>query len=176
MKFKSVDIFPTTLLTINIGSDSTNEILTEVKGKKKQIVDNGYTSENYTTDYKNNIKIDSFEFVANHIKNKFHNNNIKFVLNDYWVAIYNSFGYHATHTHKFGIMHDQNYSAILYLTGGAPTRFFSNNPSSYNNETEIDINPGDIIFFPSNLPHSYPPNKQENERYVIPFNCSLYEY
>ena len=112
----------------------------------------------------------------------------KYTHHKYWININKKDSYNVYHTHP-----DADYSAIYYLTdsscplmlvhpslhtGAFTTCTFLNRQLIEDTgiTPQYAINPkaGDIILFPSYLPHYVEENKEENDRISIAWNMSLH--
>ena len=88
-------------------------------------------------------------------------------INSYWYQQYHTSDFQEWHNHRNCILACVYY---LELPEGSPTTEFW---MPYTDGiTTIDAKEGDVIVFPSFLSHRSPPNKSDNRKTVIAWNCS----
>jgi len=172
------DVFPCRLYMGKIKNHF--EILKEIDEKLNDITivsrnTQIQSSEDYLTDYNSPISLRSFEDCIHDFFLELRQDlGLDVELIKYWTAIYTKSGNHSIHTHRENIISANNYSGVLYLSSGQGTTLFSSNPSSFDSEVQVYSEIGDIILFPSSLPHCYyPKNITENKRTIISFNVNI---
>jgi len=92
-----------------------------------------------------------------------------------WSQRYIDSDYHGVHNHGFGHL-----SCILYVEFDSqhhqPTRFYSPIPDGFHgiiHNLQPPVNEGDLILFPSTIPHECPPSKCSIPRTVVAFNIPI---
>mgnify|MGYP001498194664 CR=1 FL=1 len=105
-----------------------------------------------------------FDTVKAHVENIAKSLNcLRYEIGSYWFQQYLNSGFHTWHTHK-----GCHFTNIYFIEcpKGSETKF---------KNIEIDIEEGDIISFPSFIPHSSPHIKNSKERKtIISFNTDFY--
>ena len=174
------DVFPTKFFSYKIeDKELLRNIYDEVYSKKDQIKSISWANEYQNsdvcaTDYSNRLSIESFSTASEILNQKLNQIGFSFELDEYWTALYKKIAIHPMHNHREKIFHRCNYSGILYLTNSGSTDFFTNNPSSFDNNISIISESGRFVLFPSVLPHQVVTNLDSDvERCVIAFNGVL---
>jgi uncharacterized protein (TIGR02466 family) len=180
----SIDnIFPTPIVRTTLGRDISQDEL-KIISDNKQLTSSNFgnvTSKNtYILDSLPNIKTkleDSVDFYVNNIIKPQHN--IEFYITQSWLNYTEPGKFHHKHTHSNSII-----SGSLYFNAqeGKDKIFFFNDsytqiwctPREWNQYNSVSWNfpvkTGDIILFPSNLPHSVEPTVSDDTRISLAFN------
>jgi len=85
----------------------------------------------------------------------------------YWFQQYNQNDNHAWHTHG-----SCNWAIVYYVElpeGAPPTVLYDLHTEEI---IEPDVSEGDMIVFPSNTPHTSPPNKVDDRKTIIAMNVT----
>ena len=177
-----VHCFATKFFEIQVPIDNALNVLHEIKRNREtlEVISEATQSKNvsdYVTDYSHGIKLEAFEVIENYIKSLFETQGFLFGITEYWTAIYvTNKGHHSFHNHKLNIFDPCNYSGILYLSNSGGTDFISSSPTSAQNTYHSESCLGKVLLFPSTVPHYYSPRiNDDNERYVVAFNCEFYQ-
>lgn len=179
---ETIDVFPTKFFTHKI---SDNEVLQniydEIYSKRDKIRNTSWATQHqssdcYITDYQNTVNIDSFLVALEIFQKELNQNGLAFDLQNYWTTLYKKVAHHPMHIHRSKIVMPNNYDGIFYVTSTGSTNFYSNNPSSFDNEITLPSESGRFVLFPSTLPHQVITNlESDEERCVIAFNGELKE-
>jgi len=174
-------LFPTMFYEAKIDDDLAFNVLEEIKAKQFQIDTISEALQiipvsDYSTDFVHSIRIDTFwDHVVPQLQEEWSKLNMQMANIHSWVSCYTGpSGHHPLHNHKMGYDGRLHYSAILYLSRVGTTDFFSLDSSARNHQYNYQSNFGNIIFFPSIIPHQYRSEHYDgNARYTLPFNCEL---
>lgn len=174
-------LFPTMFYEIDIDPNLALAVLNEIKDKKHQIDTVSEATQakpvsDYSTDYGNRIPIETFDNqVISFLQDEWSQTNVRMRVSSSWVSCYTGpTASHPMHNHDSGYEYRTMYSAILYLTSVGNTDFFTVTPTAHQSFYSHTSKMGNIIFFPSIIPHQYYNHCYDgNDRYTLPFNCSL---
>jgi len=174
-------LFPTLFYEIDIDSNLALKVLNEIKDKQNQINTVSEATQihpvsDYSTDFLNTIPIETFDNeVIPYLQHEWAQLNTRMENIYSWVSCYTGpHGCHPMHNHQDGYRNNLAYSAILYLTSVGSTDFFTVAPSAHNYIYAHESRIGNVIFFPSIIPHQYRTESYDgNNRYTLPFNCEL---
>lgn len=179
---ETLEVFPTKFYSHKI---SDNEVLQNIYDEiysKRDIIRNTswatqhQSSDCYITDYENTVNVDSFLVALDIFQKELNQAGLDFDMSKYWTVLYKKVAFHQMHTHSTGILSDDNYSGIFYVTSTGSTDFYSNNASSSHNHLNISSESGRFVLFPANIPHQVITNlESDEERCVISFNGRLKE-
>ena len=169
IEIKKYNLFPIELYTTNINLDNTPFIkeLYKIKSISHGVNKSnkgGWQSEELV--YNENFKFLK-EIILKIIEKGF---NIDINLHQMWGNISSKYHYNAIHHHG----NTSSWSGIYYLQ-----TFKNSGPLTIHSHWDTDLNesfnyiPGDLIFFPSNLPHSVDANMEDKDRISIAFNFEL---
>lgn len=186
---KHRNLFPTDLYFVDIYNQKENESykkeLLNLSLSHKGVVHsnrNGWQSEN--TLWQNEVfkpLLEKSSHIVQSIISDISQNRPEFVIRSMWGNINPKGGYNFTHVHPTGWM-----SAVYYVSvpkNSSPITFedprpaklmdFQNSCLVNNNHYTHQPEVGQLILFPSWLPHFVDPNQSDEERISISFNVEL---
>lgn len=143
---------------LDIHENEINQIMILVKNNKIK-------SEQKTTyEYLNVLNFPILKNLKDQVINIL--NKHKLLLTNNWAQLYNNSDKHGVHIHP-----NSNYSGIIYLDPikASSTTFYDKNFKPYYHK----FNKGNLLLFPSHIPHEVEALKVDEKRLVISFNTMM---
>jgi uncharacterized protein (TIGR02466 family) len=187
-----IDIFKTTIFKKNINNIEYKKYFIKILNQLKNL--------NYKTDKSNiggfqtksmteienkniltNIFINPAKSFAKNLNIK---NNLKIVLDNYWINSNNKNDYNLIHNHPNSNISGVYYISVPKLSGRLVfknpdlTKMYGNNFNCFNDANFfstyfVNVEEGDLYLFTSETLHYVEPNKSEKERVSVAFNLKV---
>ena len=189
MDYKIIDIFPTAVLKFKLGRELTKSEMDFVEYNENIHIQNSGNKYSKNTFILNEKEMQNiFEFCNNSIQiyfekiiNPISKTNIK--ITQSWLNYTTKNGYHHEHEHPNSIL-----SGVFYFSADKQKdiisfrrneykqiQIFYKEANDYNTiQTDIKVETGDLILFPSNISHFVPPVDSSKKRISLAFNSFVY--
>ena len=189
MDYKIIDIFPTAVMKFKLGRNLNKteiDFVNSHESKNYQNTGNKYSKNTFILnedDMKNISQFcnDSLQTYFEKIINPLTNTNIK--ITQSWLNYTNTKGFHHEHDHPNSII-----SGVFYFSADKEKdiisfrrneykqiQIFYKQSNDYNTtQTDIKVETGDLVLFPSYISHFVPPVESSKKRVSLAFNSFVY--
>ena len=189
MDYKIIDIFPTAVMKFKLGRNLNKteiDFVNSHESKNYQNTGNKYSKNTFILnedDMKNISQFcnDSLQTYFEKIINPLTNTNIK--ITQSWLNYTKLNGFHHEHEHPNSIV-----SGVFYFSADKTKDIISFRRTEYQQikilykeandyntmQTDIKIESGDLVLFPSNISHFVPPTESSKTRISLAFNSFVY--
>jgi uncharacterized protein (TIGR02466 family) len=190
MDYKIIDIFPTAVMKFKLGKNLNKAEIDFVnlhESKHYQNAGNTYSRNTFIlnedemkhiSEFCNNSLQMYFEKVINPLTDT----NIK--ITQSWLNYTNTKGFHHEHDHPNSIISgvfyfsadkEKDIIAFNRLPSNKQIQIFYKEANDYNTiQTDIKVETGDLVLFPSYIPHFVPPVESSKKRISLAFNSFVY--